>query len=283
MNTIPAWSLARLMPAVVARPAGGWAGQGRQLLRDCAAVLGAKMAPVRAAAAATLPPAMASLQISPRVAAAGVSRRISITSFWPLGSAPGRVSVVECDAAAPNTLLIRIEPAGHVSCALPLVPHQQVVDYTPMREGELRVVVESSGGEVIASQASIRTRNLGGRFSQFDIGGRWRDQTRDDAGVTLVHTRVRYSRDEVAGSWLHHDANGQPRRYAIHDVAWNEGGMEAEGMLYETATGAQATLCRTAQLGRVRIALRNDRSARIYAIGFRGSVLFMANVERMPA
>lgn len=251
-------------------------------MKCCAAVLGARSAPLRAAAARSLPPPMVSLEITPMVAAAGVSRQISITSFWPLGAAPGSVRVLDDEQPSSKTLLIQIEPAGRASCTLPLVPHQHVVDFTPMREGELQVMVVSSGGEVIAGQASIRTRNLSGRFSQFNISGRWREATGGEGGVTFVHHRIRFRRDHVAGTWLRYDANGQPRCYAVDDVTWQEGGMEAEGTLYETATGASESPTRTAQLGRVRIALQNDRSARVYAIGFRGGILFMSNLERMP-
>lgn len=284
MNTISASSLARLIPLAVARPAGGWVGQARQLLQGCtAAVLGSRSAPVRTAAARALPPPMVSLEISPLVAAAGVSRQISITSYWPLGSAPGSVRVIDEELPSSKTLVIRMEPAGNATCALPLVPYQQVVEYTPTREGELQVMVVNGGDEVIASCAGIRTRNLGGSFSQFDISGRWRDATGGDGGVTFVHNRIRFRRDHVAGTWLLYDANGQPRRYIVDEVTWKEGGMEAEGKLYETASGGPGTLTRSAQLGRVRIALRNDRSARVYAIGFRGGILFMSNLERMAS
>jgi hypothetical protein len=101
--------------------------------------------------------------------------------------------------------------------------------------------------------------------------------------VTFVHNRIRFRRDHVAGTWLLYDANGQPRRYIVDEVTWKEGGMEAEGKLYETAPGGPGTSTRSAQLGRVRIALRNDRSARVYAIGFRGGILFMSNLERMAS
>ncbi|MBP8120795.1 MAG: hypothetical protein KAY04_06080, partial [Burkholderiales bacterium] len=119
MNTLTAWSLARLIPLAVARPAGGWVGQARQLLQGCtAAVLGSRSAPVRTAAARALPPPMVSLAISPLVAAAGVSRQISITSYWPLGSAPGSVRVIDEELPSSKTLVIRMEPAGNATCAL---------------------------------------------------------------------------------------------------------------------------------------------------------------------
>ncbi len=280
MNTISAWSLARWLPLAVARPAGGQAGQ---LLQRCVALLRARAVPVRAVAARALPPATASLEISPLVAAAGVSRRISITSFWPLGCVPAGMRVVEGEAASPATLVIRMESVGRVSCVLPLLPHQHVVDFTPMREGDLPVRVISSDGEVIAGQARIRTRNLGGSFSQFDISGRWREATGGDGGLTLNHRRIRSRCDDVTGTWLLNDANGQSRCYAIDDVTWQEGGMQAEGTLYETVPGAGELPTRTTQLGRVRIVLRTDRSARVYAIGFRGGILFMSNLERMAS
>jgi hypothetical protein len=160
LNTLTAWSLARLIPLAVARPAGGWVGQARQLLQGCtAAVLGARSAPLRAAAARALPPPMVSLEITPMVAAAGVSRQISITSFWPLGAAPGSVRVLDDEQPSSKTLLIQIEPAGRASCTLPLVPHQHVVEYTPTREGELQVmVVQRRRGH--RQLRRIRTRNL---------------------------------------------------------------------------------------------------------------------------
>lgn len=278
-----------------ARPHDSWGNweRAKQLLVSCTAGLGVQ---ARAETVAqVLPPQTAAMQVSPMIAAVGVSRQICITSYWPLGCGPTDAVLDTRDAGTTHTLVIRLDRPNVAARGHAMVPYSHVVHYTPTVEGDLRIVVIGSDGELVANQASLKTRDLDGSFSQFDITGLWSDGDNRGSGLTFVHARARQHRrqpdDQVFGTWFLYDINGAPRWYTIQDVAWKYGGREAEGNIYEIEANTHCSpefevspnlYSRLLQLGRARLVFLNDRNVRIFASGAGGNVLFMSNLVREP-
>ncbi len=267
---------------------GRWITLAKRMLVACTATLGAQTM----VAAQMLPTQAASMQVTPLVAAVGVSRQIAITSYWPLGCGPTDVTLDARDVSSTRTLVIRLARPSLGPCALFVVPYSHVIHYTPTFEGDLRIVVVTNDGELVTSQGSLKTRDLDGSYSQFDITGLWSDSANYGSGLTFVHGRTRFRSDQVFGTWFLYDVNGAPRWYTIQDVVWKTGGMEAEGNIYEAEATShpcppELTACpniyaRVMPLGRARIVFQNDRNARVFVSGIGGNVLFMSNLVREP-
>lgn len=283
--SLPDWPGGELRPHV---GRGNWVSLAQRMLVACTAAFGAQTM----VTAQVLPPQTASMQVTPLVAAVGASRQISITSYWPLGCGPTEVTVDTRDVNSTRTLVIRLALPRLVPCALFVVPYSHVVHYTPIFEGDLRIVVVSNYGDLVTSQGSLKTRDLDGSYSQFDITGLWSDSANYGSGLTFVHGRRRFRSDQVFGTWFLYDINGAPRWYTIQDVVWKPGGIEAEGNIYEAEATAHSCppelaacpniYARVMPLGRARIVFQNDRNARVFVSGVGGNVLFMSNLVREP-
>lgn len=229
------------------------------------------------------------LGLSPQIASINVPRTLSITTYWPFHCGPTNATLVSADVDLTNTLVVTLDRNQDWApdCAANVVPYTFDVSYTPTREGDLRVMVITTAGEYLG-ETTLVTRNAPSARSQFDVTGAWCDPATNGSGLTILHSHARG--DTVFGTWFVYDVNGMPRWYSIQDVRWKEGGTEAEGTLYEAGGVAYDSLPETGgcpalsafvnQLGRARLVFQTPHSARVYAIGFTGSVLFTSNVVR---
>lgn len=224
------------------------------------------------------------LTVEPALAGPGVSRRVSISLLAPCD--PTTRIVAGNDVARKRTLVARLEFPNLISCDA-IARRSASVSYTPEFEGDLRVVVVTDQGTYVG-EVAIQTRAANGTRSQFDLTGMWYDPASYGSGLTFVHGFTR--NDILFGTWYVYDAAGQPRWYTMQNMVWKTGGLEAEGMIYETSAnsvvclppliGCPVAFATVAPLTRANITIQSANSARIQALTASGQVLFTSNIIR---
>lgn len=264
----------------------------RQFLKTIApylVTLGAVFAlvsPILASAQGSLP---LGFEVSPAVAGAGVERQISISLPWPSGCLPTGATVVGTEFVRRRTLTIRLE--GNLQdvqrCGDIIVSYRTTVRFTPSVEGDLRALFVMNDG-VYLGDIALHTRGVNSDRSRFDLTGMWYDPVTNGSGLTFMHGHTR--NDVLFGTWFVYDALGAPRWYTIQGVQWTMGGLQADGLIYETS--ANAGVCIPPLIGcpvafanivapaRARIVMQGPDSAQIQAITAAGSLLFTSNLIR---
>ena len=240
-------------------------------------------------AAQTAIPVMAvSFDIVPAAAGAGVARQISVSLPWPSGCLPSGATVVGNDLARKRTLTLRLD--GNLRdiqrCGDMIVNYRATARITPNAEGDMRVLVVTNDG-VYLGETTIHTRAAGSDRSQVDLTGMWYDPATFGSGLTFVHG---FTRDDVVfGTWYVYDAQGVARWYTIQSVQWKAGGLEAEGLIYETSAnsgacvppmGCPVMFATVTSLARARIVVQGSNSAQIQALTPGGTVLFASTISR---
>lgn len=226
----------------------------------------------------------AKFEVVPAVAAAGVARKISISLIT--GCPPQAIVVGGQDISRKRTLTIRLDQPNFYFCDL-IYPQTVTVNYTPEAEGDLRLLAVTNFGYYLG-EATLHTRAANSDRSQYDLTGMWYDPATNGSGLTFVHG---FTRDDVLfGTWYVYDALGVPRWYTIQGVQWKAGGLEANGLIYETT--ANAIVCLPPLIGcpvsfatvfspaRARIVMQGPNSAQIQALTPGGAALFTSNIIR---
>lgn len=242
----------------------------------------------RATAAPTRVPFSASLDVAPTIASINTPRLLTITAFFPLGCGPTDAAVSTVTIDGVRTLEIRFDkPSPDFAFSdLVLVPYTVALTYAPTEAGDLPVRMMTSD-DVPVGESVVVTRCAKGNDAQFDVTGRWIDPATEETGLAFVPDFPR--NNCVVGTWNFHDHQGICHHYSIQSVHWREQYVEAEGAIFETTPcGATATSPDLAmppplainQLGLARITFYGLNSARIFALGFGGNVLFTSNLVR---
>lgn len=233
-------------------------------------------------------PFSASLGVVPSIASVNTPRLLTITAHFPLGCGPADASVsVAADNGVPY-LDVRLDrPSPDFAFSdLVLVPYTVEVMFTPEHAGDLPVRMLTSDG-VLVGESVVMTRAVKGDDAQFDVTGKWIDPASNETGLAFVPDSPR--NDTVVGTWNFHDHQGVSRRYSIESVHWKQQDVEAEGAIFETTPSnanapspdlSSPAPAMTNQLGLARITFHGMDSARIFALGFGGNVLFTSNLVR---
>ena len=220
--------------------------------------------------------------VEPVEAGPGVARRISIGLITGCDPTP---TIVGNEITRTRTLTVRLEQPNPFFCDQ-LVRRSASISFTPDTEGELRVLVVTDQGGYVG-EVVIRTRAANGTRSLYDLTGMWYDPASYGSGLTFVHGFIR--QDALFGTWFVYDAAGEPRWYTIQNVVWKAGGLEAEGLIYETSANpglCTPTLCppvafaTVMPVARARIVMQGVNSAQIQAISLGGTVLLRLNIIR---
>ena len=233
-------------------------------------------------------PFSASLQVAPAIATVNAPRVLTITAYFPLGRGPTDASVARVSIDGLETLEIRLDsPSPDFAFSdLVLVPYTVTLTYAPTETGDLPVRMLTSDN-VPVGESVVVTRRARGDHAQFDVTGRWIDPASHETGLAFVPESP--PDNHVVGTWNFHDHQGECHRYSIQSVHWRQQDVEAEGAIYETtawsATApstelAMPPLVAASQLGLARITFHGLNSARIFALGFGGNVLFTSNLVR---
>lgn len=233
-------------------------------------------------------PFSASLGVMPSISSVKTPRLLTITAFFPLGRGPTDASVSLQAANGLSCLDVQLNcPNPDFAFSdLVLVPYTVEVVYTPSREGDLPVRMLTSDG-VLVGESVIMTRAARHEDVRFDVTGRWIDPATNETGLAFVPDSPRAH--SVVGTWNFHDHQGVARRYSIESVHWKEPNVEAEGAIFETTPSSanapspdvpSPVPAMTNQLGLARITFNGLNSARIFALGFGGNVLFASNLVR---
>ena len=242
----------------------------------------------QAATVAKRVPFSASLHVAPAIATVNTPRLLTITAYFPLGCGPTDASVSSVTINGVHTLEIRLaSPSPDFAFSdLVLVPYTVTLTYAPTETGDLPVRMLTSDS-VPVGESVVVTRKARGDHAQFDVTGKWIDPASHETGLAFVPDSP--PDNHVVGTWNFHDHQGVCHRYFIQSVHWREQDVEAEGAIFETATwGAAAPSPELAmpppvaasQLGLARITFHGLNSARIFALGFGGNVLFTSNLVR---
>jgi hypothetical protein len=242
----------------------------------------------RTAANLARTPFAGALSVAPTVAAANMPRLLTITAYFPLGCGPSTASVSMVALDGAQTLEIRLDNPNpdFAFSDLVLAPYSVELSYTPSAEGDLPVSIVTSDG-VLVGESLIMTRGAKGGGAQFGVTGKWIDPATKETGLAFVVESP--SQDGVVGTWNFHDYQGVSHRYSIEGVHWKEPDVEAEGAIFETTVNYAAAPSpdlpspqpvASNQLGRARITFHGLESARIFALGFGGNVLFTSNLIR---
>ncbi|MCY7387803.1 MAG: hypothetical protein LH481_07030 [Burkholderiales bacterium] len=233
-------------------------------------------------------PFSASLDVTPMIANVNTPRLLSITAFFPVGCGPAQATAATIAAEGVRILEVRLDiPSPDFAFSdLALVPYTLELNYSPQEVGDLPVRLVTSDG-VAVGEAVVLTRSAKGDNTQFHMTVNWIDPASTETELALVPDAPRTA--AVMGTWNFHDHQGINRRYAIDGVKWREPEVEAEGAIYDTTPNAARTTSPDsqdmppapgAQLGLVRITFHGLNSARIFALGFGGNVLFTSNLVR---
>ncbi len=233
-------------------------------------------------------PFSASLGVMPTIAGTNTPRLLTITAFFPLGRGPANATVSTVTDAGTNILEVHLDmPSPDFAfCDLALVPYTVEVVFTPSEAGDLLVRMMTSDG-VLVGESVVMTRGNKRDDAQFDVTGKWIDPATKETGLAFVADSP--SEDAVVGTWNFHDHQGVSHRYSIESVHWKEPDVEAEGAIFETTPCgttapspdvANATQVVANQVGLARIMFSGFDSARIFALGFGGNVLFTSNLVR---
>ena len=242
----------------------------------------------RAMASPVRTPFAGSLSVVPSVAVANMPRLLTVTAYFPIGRGPCAASVAMIDRDGVRILEVRLDSPNpdFAFSDLVLAPYTVELSYTPAAEGNLPVRIVTSDG-VLVGESLIMTRDTKGHGAQFDVTGKWIDPATKETGLAFVVDSP--SQDSVVGTWNFHDYQGVSHRYSIEGVHWKEPDVEAEGVIFETTVNnaaapspdlPNAQPVTSNQLGRARITFHGLESARIFALGFGGNVLFSSNLIR---
>ena len=233
-------------------------------------------------------PFFAVLSVIPALAHVNTPRMLTITAHFPLGCGPGSATASVNSADGTNVLEVCFDqPSPDFAFSdLVLVPYTVELTYTPSETGDLPVRMITADG-VTVGESVVMTRNLRGEAAQFDVTGNWLDPSAGENRLALVPDAP--SSSAVVGIWNFHDHQGVCRQYAIQSVHWKQTNVEAEGAIFDTTPSsvtapspdlASAASATASQLGLARITFHGLNSARIFALGFGGNVLFTSNLVR---
>lgn len=267
-----------------------WIGQFRVLKEIVAgmALMSAVAETARAHAKPGSTPFSASLAVMPSIASVNTPRLLTITAYFPLGCGPSDATVSVASENGIPFLDVRLDRPNpdFAFSDLVLVPYTVEVTFTPTQPGDLPVRMSTSDGALVG-ESVVMTRAAKGDDAQFDVTGKWIDPVSRETGLAFVPDVPRG--DGVVGTWSFHDHQGVSRRYSIESVHWKEANVEAEGAIFETTPSAAnapspdlpcPVPAMTNQLGLARITFHGLDSARIFALGFGGNVLFTSNLVR---
>ena len=233
-------------------------------------------------------PFAASLGVVPSIASVNTPRFLTITAYFPFGCGPTNAAMTGTLVDGRAMLEVTLDtPSPDFACGdLALVPYTVEMTFTPSEEGDLPVRILTSDG-VLVGESVVLTRGIKGNHAQFDVTGKWIDPAVKENGLAFEPDHPRD--DTVVGTWNFHDCQGISHRYSIEGVHWREQDVEAEGAIFETTPNAanapspdlaSTQLAAANQLGLARITFHGMNSARIFALGFGGSVLFTSNLIR---
>lgn len=242
----------------------------------------------RAHAGPTRVPFSASLGVTPTIALINAPRVLTITAHFPLGCGPTDATVSGTELDGVRVLEVRFDtPSPDFAFTdLVLVPYTLDLMYTPSEAGDLPVRIMTSDG-VPVGESVVMTRSARSDGAQFDVTGKWIDPASSETGLAFVPDSPR--NNAVVGTWDFHDHQGVCRRYSIQSVQWNEQDVEAEGAIFDITPSSSNEPSRdlvslppnsSSQLGLARITFHGLHSARIFALGFGGNVLFTSNLVR---
>jgi hypothetical protein len=242
----------------------------------------------RASATSAHTPFSASLGVAPSIATINTPRRLTITAYFPLGCGPTDATVSTVCEEGNDVLDVHLDchNPDFAFCDLVLVPYTVELTYTPSVAGSLPVRILTSDGVTVGGSV-VKTRGAGSGEVEFDVTGKWIDPAGKAIGLALLPDSP--TSNAVVGTWNFDDCQGVSRRYSIQSVHWKEPDVEAEGAIFETtlndSSGPSPDLVSrpgdsTTQLGLARITFHGLNSARIFALGFGGNVLFTSNLVR---
>lgn len=233
-----------------------------------------------------IPDRVSQIVVTPVVADTRVPREIKISGYWP-GCVPVDAVLPGGGIVQQSTLTVRLVlPQTLVACPAAFLPYTVTVKYTPTLRGTNRILVLNIDGEYLG-EGLIDTRAPDDQRPAFNITGSWFDPQSNGSGLTFVHSRVNDS--AVFGTWYVYDATGKPRWYTIQNVEWKSQGRVMEGTLYQTSAVANCpppfTACPVrfsvlTTVGRARLTITGDNSARVEALNSDGAVIFSSNVVR---
>jgi len=226
------------------------------------------------------------ITVTPAVADIGIAREINVSGHWN-GCAPVGVSLGGYFLFIPTTRIVRmILPQTFAPCPLGMA-YSQSTSYTPVERGKTRILVLNADGEYLG-ETQVDTRAANDHRPAFNITGMWYDPQSNGSGLTFVHSRS--NDNAVFGTWYVYDAAGKPRWYTIQNAEWKGQGRVMEGLLYETAgvarcplpfnNGCPASIGSLTNIGRARVTLTGDNSARVEALTAEGVLVFSSNVIR---
>ena len=233
-------------------------------------------------------PFSASLGVTPTIAHINTPRLLTITAYFPLGCGPTDATVSSVSLEGVRILEVRFDtPSPDFAFSdLVLVPYTVELTYTPSEAGDLPVRMMTSDG-VAVGESVVMTRCSKSDDAQFDITGKWIDPATKETGLAFVPDSPR--NNAVIGTWNFYDHQGVSHRYSIESVHWKKQDVEAEGAIFETTAItttapspdlASAVPASANQVGLARITFNGLDSARIFALGFGGNVLFTSNLVR---
>ncbi len=233
-------------------------------------------------------PFFAVLSVMPAIAHVNTPRMLTITAHFPLGCGPGSATASVVSIGGTNVLEVCFDqPSPDFAFSdLVLVPYTVELTYTPSEPGDLPVRMITADGATVG-ESVVMTRNHRGEDTRFDVTGKWIDPSADENRLALVADEP--SSNAVVGIWNFHDHQGVCRQYAIQSVHWKQANVEAEGAIFDTTPSiatapspdlAGAAAATASQLGLARITFHGLNSARIFALGFGGNVLFTSNLVR---
>ena len=241
-------------------------------------------------AAAARVPFSASLCVTPTIANVDVPRLLTITAHFPLGCGPTCANATCVTTDGVRILEVRVDTHSpdFAFSDLVLVPYTVELTHAPSEAGDLPVRMLTADGVVIG-ESVVMTRNTQGDNTHFEITGKWVDPGSKETGLALVPDSLH--NNVVVGTWNFPDQQGVLRHYSIQSVHWKAQDVEAEGAIFEATPGnetapspdfARALPTTASQLGLARITFHGINSARIFALGFGGNVLFTSNLVRTP-
>ena len=233
-----------------------------------------------------VPERVSQITVTPAVADAGVARAIKVSGMWP-GCVPVGATVTSVVSFPPATRVVRlILPQTLAPCQAAFVPYTVTATYTPTVRGIVKLLVLNVDGEYLG-EGLLDTRAPDDHRSAFNITGMWYDPKSNGSGLTFVHSRV--TDNAVFGTWYVYDGSGKPRWYTIQNTEWTAQGRVMEGSLYETSavascpapfTACPARIGLLVTIGRARVTITGDTSARVEALTTGGTVIFSSDVIR---
>jgi len=225
--------------------------------------------------------------ITPPVAGPGVPRQVTVTLPMLTGCEPTGATVVPGD---PRERAVTIRFDGSVEgrlCTTPVYLYSKTVNITADTEGDTKMILISNDGRY-AGDSVMHTRAPASSRSLYDISGMWFDPATMGSGLTFVHAAA--GSDDVFGTWYVYDSGTAPRWYSMQSVQWSNGGMVADGQIYEThanaapctfpVVGCPVIFSTIQPVARMHLVMQGVNSARVQAISPAGVVLFSSDIVR---